>query len=157
MYKIKYNSVGSVERYKIRLVAKGYTQKEGVDFSETFSSMVKMVTVRMILAIVASFGWNIWQMDVNNVFLQGDLEKEVYMQLPQGFTPQLRSNVCKLTKLFYGMKQASRQWNLKLTTTVLASGYVQSRYDYYLFTKCAGDNVFICLSMSMTCSSHVHM
>ncbi|XP_015168013.1 uncharacterized mitochondrial protein AtMg00810-like [Solanum tuberosum] len=97
-----------------------------------------MVTVRSVIALAAAQHWQIHQMDVFNAFLQGDLTEEVYMDLPLGFVHQSgkgTGTVCKLTKSLYGLKQASRQWNIKLTTALANSGFQQSHYDYSLFTK----------------------
>ena len=149
MYKIKYKADGQVERFKARLVAKGYNQKEGLDYHETFSPVVKMVTVRTVLSVAAAKGWNVQQMDVYNAFLQGDLMEEVYMQLPQGFQADEKRKgqgpVCKLIKSLYGLEQASRQWNVKLTNALIEAGFQQSHLDYSLMTKKVGNDIVVVL------------
>ena len=135
MFKIKYKSSGDIDRFKARLVVQGFNQKEGVDFDETFSPVVKIVTIRCVINLAVQQSWPIFQLDVNNAFLYGDLEETVYMKLPPGYFDESDKRVCRLKKSLYGLKQAPRQWNAKLTSTLLENSFVQSKSDYSLFTK----------------------
>jgi len=105
VYKVKHNADRSMNRYKTRLVAKGYAQTYGIDYEETYSPIAKMTTVRAIITMAIAKGWSLHQMDVKNVFLHGDLQEEVYMEQPPGYVDQTHFNlVCRLKKALYGLK-----------------------------------------------------
>lgn len=122
IYKIKYKPNGDVDRYKARLVVKGYSQKEGIDFDETFAPVVKFVTVRCLITLAINCSWNLYQLDINNAFLYGEIEEDVYMTLPQGYFSKNEKKVCKLRKSLYGLKQAPRKWNEKLISFLTEFG-----------------------------------
>ena len=104
IYKIRTRSDGSIERYKARFVVKGFTQEHGIDYEETFAPVARISSVRTLLAIAAASKWDIFQMDVKNAFLNGDLSEEVYMQPPPGLSVDF-NKVCHLQRALYGLKQ----------------------------------------------------
>ena len=134
IYKVKKKADGSIERFKARLVAKGFHQQEGIDFTETFSPVVKHATIRTVLSLTVSRQWCIQQIDIQNAFLHGTLEEEVYMAQPQGYIhPQYPNHLCKLHKSIYGLKQAPRAWFSRLTDALQLLGFKASKADPSLF------------------------
>lgn len=130
LYKTKLHADGSLDKHKSRLVILGNHRRPGEDYTQTFSPVAKMITMRSLLAVVAINYWTVHQMDVKNAFLQGDHDEVVYMKLPPGYTLQSQGEshtsltsisspkVCKLLKSLNGLKQAPRQWFFKLSTTL---------------------------------------
>ncbi|KAI0488007.1 hypothetical protein KFK09_027830 [Dendrobium nobile] len=129
-FKTKLLPSGKVHRYKARLVALGNHQRFGENYTETFSPVAKMPTIRFLLTVALNRKWAILQLDVSNAFLHGDLLEEIYMKQPKGFIdPNQPTPVCKLHKSLYGLKQAPRLWFQKLTDFLLARGFRFSRSD----------------------------
>jgi hypothetical protein len=107
IYKIKHAVDGSVDKYKVRFLARGFSQVEGIDYEEEFSPLARYTSI--CISLVASMGWRLHQMDVKTSFLNGEIEEEVYIEQPDGFvTHEKESHVCKLKKSMYGLKQAPR-------------------------------------------------
>jgi hypothetical protein len=128
VYKLKTKADGSIERYKARLVARGFQQSHGRDYEETFAPVAHMTTVRTLIAVAASRSWKISQMDVKNAFLHGDLQENVYMHPPPGV--QLPpGHVCHLKRALYGLKQAPRAWFARFSSVVIAAGFTPSDHD----------------------------
>ena len=101
---------GTIDKYKARLVIKGYRQKEGLDYFDTYSPVTRITSIRMILAITALRNLEVHQMDVKTAFLNGDLEEEIYMEQLEGcIAPGQEKKVCRLVKSLYGLKQAPKQ------------------------------------------------
>jgi hypothetical protein len=125
-----------VEKYKARLVKKGYSQVKGIDFGEIFSPVAKLTSIRFILFIAAAFDLEVEQMDVKTTFLHGDLEEEIYMKQPEEFVVKGKKElVCKLKNSLYGLKQSPRMWYQKFDTYILGLGFVRSRADHCVYSK----------------------
>ena len=135
MYKIKTNFDGSIERYKAKLVAKGYSQQYGMDNEEIFSQVAKMTTICTLIVVASIHQWHIFQLDVKNAFLNGDLQEEVYMAPPPSISHD-SGYVCKHKKALYCLKQAPRAWFEKFSIVISSLGFVSSSHDSALFIRC---------------------
>eukprot|EP00253_Pinus_taeda_P028006 PITA_28006 len=114
VYRIKHEGDEKKERYKARLVLKGFAQKEGIGFTEIFSPIVKISSIRVILGLVSTLNLECEQLDVKTAFLHGELEEEIYMEQPEGFIEKGKEGlVCRLKKSLYGLKQEPQQWKNK--------------------------------------------
>lgn len=134
VFRIKHKPDDTIERYKARLIAKGFHQQAGIDYTETFSLVIKPATIRVVLSIAVSRGWSLRQLDVTNAFLHGYLQEDVYMTQPPGFIdPSRPTHVCKLHKSLYDLKQAPLAWFHRMTSFLLSIGFVQSLADPSLF------------------------
>ena len=135
VYKVKRKADGSVERLKARLVAKGFKQRYGIDYSDTFSPVVKSSTIRVILSLAVTKGWNMRQVDIQNAFLHGILEEKVYMRQPLGFQDPYKPKeyICKLKKALCGLKLSPKAWHSRLTGKLMELGFSTFVADSSLF------------------------
>ncbi|KAK8523044.1 hypothetical protein V6N12_073755 [Hibiscus sabdariffa] len=142
VFKKKTDMDGNVQTYKGRLVAKGFRQIHGVDYDETFSPVAMFKSIRILLAVAAFHDYDIWQMDVKTAFLNGKLEEDVCMTQPEGFvTPENVGKVCKLQRSFYGLKQASRNWNLRFNEAIQEFGFIRNEDEPCVYKKFSGSIV----------------
>lgn len=132
VFNIKRKQNGEVDRYKARLCARGFTQVEGIDYTEIFSPTTRYESIRILLSVSADYNWEITQLDVKTAFLYGELEEDIYMEIPDGVKAPA-NKVCKLNKSLYGLKQASRCWNRKFTDFLVKFGFTQSQADNCVF------------------------
>jgi hypothetical protein len=142
VFKKKLNSDGSVSRYKARLVAKGYSQRYGVDYGETYAPVAKFTSIRTILALSTALDLEIHQMDVKTAFLNGDLEEEIYMDVPEGLSAPPGTK-CKLNRTLYGLKQSPRMWHKRLDQYLKSQGFIALISDPSLYKRCNEDKLVI--------------
>jgi hypothetical protein len=144
VYKVKHNSNGNISRYKARLVAKGYAQTHGIDYEETFALVAKMTTVKAVIAVVASRGWVLHQMDVKNAFLHGKLQEEVYLDQPPRYEDMSHPDyVCMLHKALNGLKQALRAWHDKIAKYLVTIGFRMSNANHSLYVRKSDEGIVV--------------
>jgi len=134
VFKLKRNANGEIDKYKARLVARGFSQKFGFNYGETYAPVAKLVTLRVLLAVANEMNMHIHQMDVKSAFFNGELTDEIYMQQPEGFNDNEKL-VCKLNKSLYGLKQASRLWNAKFNDFMTRIGFNRAESDQCLYVR----------------------
>jgi len=142
VYRVKRNWTGKIEKQKSRLVVQGFSQREGVDYDETFAPVAKVTTFRLMLALARVLKLRIHQLDVDSAFLYADLDEDVFVTPPPGM--QMQSGYClKLLKSLYGLKQAPRNWNKNIVEHIKSMGFKQCVLDNCLFVKTDGDETYL--------------
>jgi hypothetical protein len=144
IYRTKLNADNSINKHKARLVVKGYAQIFGVDYSDTFTLVARLDTIRLLLAISAQKGWKVFQLDVKSAFLNEVLQEEIYVEQPDGFVIQgAKDKVYLLQKALYGLKQAPRAWYSRIDEHLLNLGFVKSLSEATLYVKLKDNDVLI--------------
>jgi hypothetical protein len=144
VFKVKKDPAGNIVKHKARLVAKGYAQIQGIDYDEVFAPVARLETMRLLLVLAAQGEWEVHHMDVKSTFLNGDLQEEVYVQQPPGFSdPRAKGRVLKLKKALYGLKQAPRAWNARLDQELYKLGFVRSMEENAVYRRGSGLSLLI--------------
>jgi hypothetical protein len=148
IYKEKKNAKGEVDRYKACLVAKGYSQKHGIDYEKVFALVTRLETIRLIIATVAQYRWRIYQINVKSAFLNGFPKEEIYIEQPMGYEVKGHEDkVLKLNKALYGLKQALKAWYSHIDGYFLKNGFVKCPFEYVICVKIkeSSDTLILCL------------
>lgn len=145
VFKVKHDASGNFDKYKARLVARGFSQKEGIDFNETFAPVVRHSTMRILFSLANQLDLDMEHLDVATAFLNGDINEVIYMEQPKGFCDN-SNKVCLLKKSLYGLKQSSRMWNCRIHDFLCKQGFVQSKCEPCVYIKnCNSDMVILAL------------
>jgi hypothetical protein len=146
IYKIKHAAYESIEKHNTKFVALGFSQKEGIDYKETFSHVARYMSIITIITLAARMKWKLHYMDVKTTFLNGFIEEEVYTEQPQGFEVEDRNtHVYRLKKYLYVLKQAPRAWYVRIDSFPTRLGFTKSKYDSNLYFKVMNDDPIILL------------
>jgi hypothetical protein len=145
IYRIKYDKNGVVKQYKARIVALGYQQVYGVDYSETYSPVARLTSLRMLLAISSYYGLLVHQMDVDTAFLNAELKEEIYIIPPEGINIPEGCDCLKLKKALYGLKQSPREWYDNLSCFLISIGFIKLHADNCMYIKHKDDNICMVL------------
>lgn len=144
VFKVKRGIDGEIIRYRARLVAKGFIQKYGINFSETFAPVVRHSSIRLLFALAAQKNLTIDHLDVQTAFLYGDLEEQIYLSQPEGFIKESNENkVYLLKKAIYGLKQSSYTWNKKAKSVLIKLGHKQCKHEPCVFIKIRNKSIII--------------
>jgi hypothetical protein len=139
IFKVKRDAHGDIEKYKARFCAKGFTQRQGIDYDGTFAPVMKPATLRLLCATANTHDLEMHQIDVKTAFLYGEIEEEIYMRQPAGYVePGSEHKVCRLLRGLYGLKQAGRAWNQRLHAELVEIGFTRSDEDHCLYMKGTG-------------------
>lgn len=149
VYKLKRDMNGAITRYKVRLVAQGFTQVPGIDYIDTFAPVAKFSTLRILLVLAAHYDWEVHQMEMKNANLNGELTKTIYMCEPPGFINSINpKHMCRLVCSLYGLRQSRCVWYQTLVHTFKDLGFTVCAVDHTVFVLCdKGENVIIAVSM----------
>jgi hypothetical protein len=157
VFKLKRDESGAIVKHKARLVARGFVQREGIDFDDTFAPVAGMESVRLLFALAAQEGWRVHHMDVKSAFLNGDLKEEVYVHQPPGFAiPGKEGKVLCLRKALYGLRQAPQAWNAKLDSTLKGMGFEQSLHEAAIYQRGNGGNALLVGCLRRRLGNHQH-
>jgi hypothetical protein len=144
LYKVKHATDGNIEKFKAQFVARGFSQKEGVDYEETFAPVARYTSIRFIMSLASVFGWHLYQMDVKTTFLNGLIEEEVYINQPRGFEVHgHETHVCRLKKALYGLKQAPHAWYSRINEYLSGLGFTKTDADSNLYYLVDDSNLLV--------------
>jgi hypothetical protein len=148
VFKTKLNENGEVDKCKARLVAKGYAQQHGIDYTEVFAPVARWDSIRMVIALAARHGWNVYQLDVKSVFLYGKLNEVVFVEQPRGYEKKGEEHkVYRLKKALYGLKQAPRAWYSRIETYFVKEGFERCNCEHTLFIKTGNEGTILIVSL----------